>query len=454
MVMLVASFFSCFQCVLSSSALAQVLYPWGHPSSFNQMPYGQGYVGTPGYIPATNYYRAPQITNYVTPTVPVTTYYAPQNYPLPQPSVVAAAYTGTVANYPPQTVLPANYATNYANVSAYPAWGNYATYRPITYYGANPYTNYYQPPVANYATPAFYRTNYARTPVTYYRPVQVMDPVSGGVNTVLQPAAGYEWQARRYQTYRLFPLFNRNQPTPYAGGCCGGAGCGSCGASNVNPYYVPNANTGVPYSQPVPYSNPSGIFPSGPATIAPPATYSPGTTSTIPNTSLPPASLAPSLNTPPSLPLAPTDLNSGPMRREYPPAIDSYPFRPNTSSYDIVPSTESTPALRSLPADSIPSLNGPANEATSSTSTESRRPQATIRRELNVTPVPDPEISGTTLKIQEPPPLLKAGDRTAKTESGSTKYQLMRYEQDTKPTTVAKPAIKTFGDDAWQPARK
>ncbi len=479
---------------------AQTLYGWGHPTT-----YGAGYVGTPTYIPATSFYRSPQITTgYNGYAAPVTTFYTPQASSTPTaygsgyrngvapatntPPVTAAItnYSNApITSYPPQTVLPTNYVTPSVQANRPVTTANYVT----------PSGTYYQPSnVANYATPSFYRTNYANTPVTYYRPVQVMDPVSGSPTTVLQPCTGYEWQARRTQTYRLFPWFGQNsapQTTGYcpAGSNCG-TGCGSYGgATGAAPYYVPNATTtpaAVPYSPYATPTPPSGIFPSGPTTIAPPATYTPGSTvtpgttfnpgvsvpsNTLPGTGVPPASLAPSLNQPSTL--NPTDLNSGPIRRDYQPANDSYtvplspppqtPAAPSTTSdpstgSSTAPSTGSStststapskaPTNSSDPADKNPSLNAPTNN-----SSETKRPQATIRRELNVTPIPDPERNSADAGLKkEPPQLLRKEDRTARTESENKSLQLVRYQQEIVERQPEQPKMKIFGDDAWRSA--
>jgi hypothetical protein len=468
-------------CVLFATpvreAAAQTMYGWGHPTQFTPAAsnYGMGYVGTPGYapaanyyapaasgyVPATSYYRAPQVGRYGY-SAPVTTYYAPAtNYYTPAPTnflsagsaVANTSYYAPVGNYPAQTVLPTNFT------AAAPYYANYPT-------------NY----AANYATPAFYRTHYARTPVTYYRPVLVADPYSGTTTTVLQPAQGYEWQTRRQQTYRLFPLFNRNPQPAYGWSPNGSCSSGYCGATpTASPYYAPaNVAPALPAgtypsttypsaSQPftVSPSTSGGVFPSGPTTIAPPSTFTPGTYS--PGTSLPssgstivnpgtvvnPGSAVPPASVRPSLDAG--EFRSGPSRSDYPPPYESYVVPQVKSDVKLLSPPALNPSLNTTdePADRIPSLFAPQNG-----NTETAKPQATIRRDWSI--IPDPESTrGVDAKPQtnKAPSLLRTDDRTAFSSQGVKAYREASYVEQRETATPTK-SYKVFGDDAWKPAAR
>jgi hypothetical protein len=457
-----------------SQLLAQTLgasYPpvaYG-AGNYGQAGYGSGYVGASPYIPARPQAYAQPTAGYAY-AAPVTTYYAPApnyaysagmqyaaapvNYAAATPIVSNATYYAPVANYPPQTVFPSQ--------SAQP----YAAYRPVTAYSPTLPPWRAAPPAyaMNYASPNFYRTNYARTPVTYYRPVMVYDPVTGGANQVLQPATGYEWQARRWQSYRLFPLFNRNTNTTCANcGTCGPYGCNQPTLNTPAPYYVPGTTqpTAVsPYGT-QPYAAPGGFFPSTPTTISPPATFAP--TTTVPTTTIPsnvPANTIPTLNS--------GEFNV-PTRRDYPPPFDSYstPYSSNTYSTPTTPIESSVSPtelqriplrneITPVPADERPVLTFPNTTSSFESTNAPVRPQATIRRELNVTPIPDPEYGGAGLKQKTAPALLNSNDRTAKSSNASG-VKVVTYDKEIKtiqPTaerkSVQKPAYKVYGDDAWQ----
>jgi hypothetical protein len=85
---------------------------------------------------------------------------------------------------------------------------------------------------------------------------------------------------------------------------------------------------------------------------------------------------------------------------------------------------------------------------------EAQQPRAVIRRDNNITPIPDPEFTnGTRAKVNKAPQLLKPSrDRTAQATQMETR--LAAYEQD---TPAAKPATssprKVLGDDIWRSAK-
>lgn len=465
--------------------------------------YGAGYVGSVPYTPATAFYRSP-----VMPVAPVTSYYAPamggpviagqippnaySSYSQVLPVVATVSSNANVSQYPPNTVFPSlGYA---APQQIYAA-------RPVVAYSApnmvGPNYGTVQPMVANYATPNFYRTNYARTPTTLYRPVLVMDPVTGGSNYVLQPCQGYEWQARRYETYKLFPRLHHNQQAVAANYCQQGQ-CGGQAAIAPSPYYVPGGTTlpgpvmGVPANTPPtllgppPGTIPSSAIPS--TTIPPPATFSPSNTlpsNSFPNNPAPTGSFPPPSSSIPAATapsLDPNPLNrSGPLiRGNYAPEADANcPVPPQAAIDPTLPSTEprlmlrtplspienvpverapestvpdegkTSPAVKEPatpekePADSVPSLNGPTNNKT-------EKPQATIRRETNVQPIPDPEFQNKPQSLKAPKLLVPSSkDRTARIDRETRPAS---YEQIVVPTSVKTlpKELPIIGDDAWR----
>ncbi len=102
-----------------------------------------------------------------------------------------------------------------ANYAAYPGYANYPVYNQTAGYGA------YSPPVATNApilppgltqsVPALlptaaYDSQWARTPVTYYRPVTAFDPRYGTTVTSLQPCTSYQYQTQRAPVIAPRPL--------------------------------------------------------------------------------------------------------------------------------------------------------------------------------------------------------------------------------------------------------
>ena len=60
--------------------------------------------------------------------------------------------------------------------------------------------------VAGYLPTAAYDTQWARTPVTFYRPVTAFDPRYGTTVTSLQPCTSYQYQAQRQPVIAPRPL--------------------------------------------------------------------------------------------------------------------------------------------------------------------------------------------------------------------------------------------------------
>jgi hypothetical protein len=416
--------------------------------------YGSGYVGNaPNTIPMTSYYRSPQIAAYgqAAYAQPTTSFYAPSG-------VAAAGYSPGVS-YRVGTPNAAAYSSAYSPIVT-----------PTTPYAANwqypPQT--VMPTVANYApAPPAYATNYANVPVTYYRPVTVLSP-TGVPQTVLQPCTGSECQAQRKHVGFFGWLFHHNQQAPptTAGYACAGGQCGQPAPVGV-PYYTPGpAAIGTPIGTSS-TSVPANVAPSlsGPPAVG-------GSTIITPNTSISPGTALP-----------PTNFGSGAARSDYPPA-DAYYAPPTTGFPPNVSAPASAGELRSVspaapesegsePADASPSLQGPSNapvgsgvqpESSGSTrelrrltphgSPETSPPRAVIRRDNNITPIPDPEYTGgTRAKVNKAPQLLKPSrDRTAQAAPAETR--LAAFEQETpKAKTNAPPPRKVLGDEIWRSAK-
>lgn len=403
--------------------------------------YGSGYVGNaPNTIPMTSYYRSPAIAAYgqAAYSQPVTSYYAPSG-------VAPAGYSPGVS-YRVGTPNAAAYSSAYSPIVT-----------PTTPYAANwqypPQT--VMPTVANYApAPPAYTTNYANVPVTYYRPVTVLSP-TGVPQTVLQPCTGGECQAQRKHVGFFGWLFH-NQPAPptSAGYACASGNCGQPAPVGV-PYYTPGPATTV---------TPLG---SGASSI--------------------PANVSPSLSGPPPVTSGTTigpsnPFNNGTHRADYPPADAYCPptttnFPPNVSApaaagelQRVLPAPPG--ANGSEPADATPSLNSPANApigsgvqpesgdngvrppSRQSFPVETQQPRAVIRRDSNITPIPDPEYTGgTRAKANKAPQLLKPSrDRTA--QAAPAEARLAAFEQETPAVKPAAPVPrKVLGDDIWRSAK-
>jgi hypothetical protein len=409
-------------------AVAQTSLGWGQHVSR----YGSGYVGNvPNTVPMTSYYRSPAITAYGQAN---TAYY---------PGAVAptAAYSPGVS-YRVGTPNAAAYSSAYSPIVT-----------PTTPYAANwqypPQT--VMPTVANYApAPPVYTTNYAATPVTYYRPVTVMSP-TGMTQTVMQPCVGNECQAQRKPQGFFGWLFHHNQPTTANYGCASG----NCGqpAPLAAPYYTPGpaalGTGGV--------SVPANVAPSlsGPPPVVSGPAIGSGTTNIVPNTGS-------GINVQP-----PSNFGSGGRRADYPPA-DAYcpPTSSGTSSFmpnvspsragELKPFSPPSDAPSSEPAGETPALNPPSNAPVGSGVQQdtSTQPRGNLRLDNSVTPIPDPEYTNGTrakAKVNKAPQLLSpARDRTAKATQPEAK--LATFEQAAPTTNPSRREV--LGDDIWRARKK
>jgi len=126
----------------------------------------------------------------------------PPAYPVGAPVPVngqVAAYSPGV--YPSSGYVPPSYANLTGNQAL--GYGNYA-YPPT--YNAPLFAPGFPQTVAAQLPTAAYDSQWARTPVTYYRPVTAFDPRYGTTVTSLQPCTSYQYQAQRQPVIAPRPL--------------------------------------------------------------------------------------------------------------------------------------------------------------------------------------------------------------------------------------------------------
>ncbi len=218
-------------------------------------PYSTGYAPyTTGYAPA-----ATGIAPYSMGYSGYSSGYTPYGVAYP-----STGYRATTGNVPTQSSFPLpGYGTYYGSQS------------PVI--GSNSYGYLTQKPPNNVIVPSQavlpptnpvtlvpdYRTNYARTPVTYYRPVLTTDPNTGSQVVTLAPCTSYEYQTQRVPTWGLTQVYNGGATLPAV----------TPMTQPVSPTYsLPRG--GVPLSGPVPavqpYATAYGALPSvGTSTITP-----------------------------------------------------------------------------------------------------------------------------------------------------------------------------------------
>ena len=126
----------------------------------------------------------------------------PPAYPVGAPVPVngqVAAYSPGV--YPSSGYIPPSYANLTGNQVL--GYGNYAS--PPTN-NAPLFAPGFPQTVAAHLPTAAYDSQWARTPVTYYRPVTAFDPRYGTTVTSLQPCTSYQYQAQRQPVIAPRPL--------------------------------------------------------------------------------------------------------------------------------------------------------------------------------------------------------------------------------------------------------
>ena len=281
------------------------------------------YTGLPVTGNVQTSFRAPLSTAPVTTAFPSSTYQA--GY---------AAYQGVVPSTQPVAV-PANTGIPAAAVAA-PAVPVYPSTSPPSSGGC----------LSRFCQKLFgtgYTTSYYRAPVTYYRPVTTISPVTGTAVTVQQPCTAYEQQVQRtpFTTFQPSPL------TPPPSNNC---------ASTAD-----SCNTMQPAFG-TPTTTPFGAAPSG--GVGQVNAIGSGDSQTVPIPSIPPAgqgypsngnqNLAPLTGTPPTL--------APPSFGQYQQAAPSTPAP--TAPPSTVPPTTSGNSGDMAPVDQ-PSLNKAPTEETS-----------------------------------------------------------------------------------------
>ncbi|MCY2984249.1 MAG: hypothetical protein NTY15_11535 [Planctomycetota bacterium] len=123
-------------------------------------------------------------------------------YPVGTPVPV----NGQVAAYSPGAYGQAAYVPPaYSNLKA-PQVAGYGSYVSPPTYNAPSIAPGFPQTVAGQLPTAAYDTQWARTPVTYYRPVTAFDPRYGTTVTSLQPCTSYQYQAQRQPVIAPRPL--------------------------------------------------------------------------------------------------------------------------------------------------------------------------------------------------------------------------------------------------------
>lgn len=204
------------------------------------------YTGLPVGTNAQASYSVP-ITTPLNGTTPTSSYYGSSNqYPTNYSSAYAAAYPNTAS-----PGLPITTTTPY---------GAPATTLPATQV-APLFPNAPRPSIRGGLSRFFgslfgtnYTSSYYRAPVTYYRPVTSVDPISGSTVTVQSPCTSYTQQLQRtpYSSLQV----GQSQPTfvqPSTG----------CGTSSTPGAYAPYGATPYDPSSPYAQTPQSGVSQAG-----------------------------------------------------------------------------------------------------------------------------------------------------------------------------------------------
>ncbi|MFM7074395.1 MAG: hypothetical protein ACKO38_21615 [Planctomycetota bacterium] len=296
----------------------------------------------------------------------------------------------------------------------------------------------------NYAPYLSYRDQWIRVPVTYYRPVSVVDPTTGAVTSAMQPCTATAWQVQRVPVAGR-SLFTRYQPAPVVGGTRLAAPAvvmpgaapvqpGACGNALCQPaqaysgWTIPTAPSIVaapvapaPQTIVMP-SPPSGAVPS----VAPPTGSAPrAIMDTRP--SLQPGEGANSANYPPLVPVPNTDPSSASdngntnangtseFREDANDASQTDTDANGSGGEDAggggpplsSPNAAFDPAPRNNASTSSPSSR-PSSSPSSMSSPAGKRQSPT-----RVMPVPDPDASPFRVPQQTTPRLIVPRDRVA-----------------------------------------
>lgn len=170
----------------------------------------------------------------------------PVGTPVPVNGQVSAYSPGA---YPSLGYVPPAYANLNANLTTNQTLG-YGSYAPN--YNAPLLPPGFPQTVAAQLPTAAYDTQWARTPVTYYRPVTAYDPRYGSVVTSLQPCTSYQYQAQRQPVIAPRPLlgeygYQANRWPSITGPGYNPTGLAASPAYPAYPTYQSIPNGGMPY---------------------------------------------------------------------------------------------------------------------------------------------------------------------------------------------------------------
>jgi hypothetical protein len=240
-----------------------------------------------------------------------------------------------------------------------------------------------------------YQTSWIRVPTTNYRPVNILDPLTGCATSTVQPCTTYSWQVRRVPTSSCFrpanaavatvnywadPCAVPSYPAVTIPGAVVSNGCGGCS---------------TPTAVPAPYYTPGPAVPSAPATILPSVPPSP----TIPLQPSFPATSQPTLQ--PGFPAGPTPADRAPSLLTPSP---SPALPPTTTNYPpLIPPPVPPPLAPASPAPAP--ATGPAAPA----GEPAKKLELVPRTSVELAPVPDPDATSNP----KSPTLLDTRDRTA-----------------------------------------
>jgi len=207
-------------------------------------------------------------------------------YPVGQP----VPLNGQVSAYSPGAYPSSGYVPpSYANLRSPQVlgFGNYAT-PPAN--NAPLFAPGFPQTVAAQLPTAAYDTQWARTPVTYYRPVTAFDPRYGTTVTSLQPCTSYQYNAQRQPVIAPRPLLGEYGLQANRWPSITGPGYNPTGLANYNPTGL--ANTAMmpawPQVQSIPNAGmPIANLPSAYAPVSGAGVSSGMPASTLPLTTMP-----------------------------------------------------------------------------------------------------------------------------------------------------------------------
>ncbi len=395
--------------------------------------------------------------------------YYPVGAPVAAPAGGAACVAPAIAPgsmYPQTPPVIARYAPAAYPMTAYaPAAPIVANYAP-TYPAANLAPLGYGPGyLPRYIAVPSYETTWGQVPVTQYRPVTTVNPLTATPQVSLQPCTTYEWQARSVPYSAFRPIRGLFGSTYYAN---------------------PPAAVAVPTYSSAPYVAPAygytapGYAYSLPSTVLPDATTSASTPACCPPTSTPSSntlnyglgypdqtpstSNAPSAGFPDSGSTGPTaPLNSEPANQRpslrgdlevAPSASIRAPGRPNyAASIDAGSPPEIYADPQTKNVDDNPRAGNKFPWGTSNAGGESASPRSQAQ------PIPDPDKAEPGTRSITPPRLLNPNDRTVARPLSSQVVPAVWSNTEPRPMPQRPTAPKStrrpvMDDSGWQSLAK